>query len=257
MFRTRETRPGPGALCTPGTTVPARPRVNPATAACRLATAGPCHPGDTTPSRDAFFTRHQQGFTGVRPSRPFPSPVAPGRNGDPRALPWAPHPAEQDPAAHARAGTSLRHWPGVTSPASPASLDALTQRERLHVAIHPQSAPRPGPVSTSATVIVPAQEHSSSSTRRSRPNPDEKSGLGNPAAPGLVNSRFSASQGAWSVDRYAPASVSPGIAASSGQRSMQVGRHLLLPPETPLASELQRVTDHASTCCKPGSGRFT
>ncbi len=48
MFRTRETRPGPGALCTPGTAVPARLRVNPAAAACRLATAGPCHPGVTT-----------------------------------------------------------------------------------------------------------------------------------------------------------------------------------------------------------------
>jgi hypothetical protein len=29
MFRARETRPGPGALCTPGTAVPARPRMNP------------------------------------------------------------------------------------------------------------------------------------------------------------------------------------------------------------------------------------
>src|SRR5262249_19539739 len=37
MFRTRETRLGPGALCTPGTAVPARSRVNPVTAACRLA----------------------------------------------------------------------------------------------------------------------------------------------------------------------------------------------------------------------------
>ena len=33
------------ALCTPGTAVPARPRMHPVTAACRLATAGPCHPG--------------------------------------------------------------------------------------------------------------------------------------------------------------------------------------------------------------------
>ena len=47
MFRTRETRPGPGALCTLGTAVPVRPRVNPAAAACRLTTAGPCHPGAT------------------------------------------------------------------------------------------------------------------------------------------------------------------------------------------------------------------
>jgi hypothetical protein len=48
MFRTRETRPGPGALYTPGTTVPIRLRVHPAAAACRLTTAGPCHPGATT-----------------------------------------------------------------------------------------------------------------------------------------------------------------------------------------------------------------
>jgi hypothetical protein len=48
MFRTHETRPGPGALSTPGTAVPIRPRVNPAAAACRLAAAGPCHPGATT-----------------------------------------------------------------------------------------------------------------------------------------------------------------------------------------------------------------
>jgi len=48
MFRTRETRPGPGALYTPGTAVPARPRVHPVTAACCLTAAGPCHPGATT-----------------------------------------------------------------------------------------------------------------------------------------------------------------------------------------------------------------
>ena len=48
MFRTRETPPGPGALCTPGTAVPAQSRVHPVTAACRLATAGPCRPGHAT-----------------------------------------------------------------------------------------------------------------------------------------------------------------------------------------------------------------
>jgi len=56
MFRTRETRPGPGALCTPGTAVPARPRMHPVTAACRLSTAGPCHPG-TTAHPGMFFSR--------------------------------------------------------------------------------------------------------------------------------------------------------------------------------------------------------
>jgi hypothetical protein len=48
VFRTREMRPGPGALCTSGTAVPAPPRVNLAAAACRLAMAGPCHPGPAT-----------------------------------------------------------------------------------------------------------------------------------------------------------------------------------------------------------------
>jgi hypothetical protein len=68
----------------------------------------------------------------------FPSPVTPGRIGGPRALPRASHPAGQDPAAHAGAGTSLRHWPGVTSPPSTAAsfLDAPTHYERHHVAMH-------------------------------------------------------------------------------------------------------------------------
>ena len=142
MFRTRETRPGPGALCTPGTTVLARPRMNPVAAACRLFNGRSLSPRYRNPSRDVFLTRHQQRFTVIHPSRPFPSPVAPGRNGNPWALPWAPHPAEQDPAAHARAGTSLRHWPGVTSSPSATSLDGPTHHERPHVAMHAESAPR-------------------------------------------------------------------------------------------------------------------
>jgi hypothetical protein len=46
-FRTRETRTGPGALCTPGTAV-LTGHAPSAAAACRLSTAGPCHPGDPT-----------------------------------------------------------------------------------------------------------------------------------------------------------------------------------------------------------------
>jgi hypothetical protein len=141
MFRTRETRPGPDALCTPGTAVPARPRMHPA-AACRPFNGRSLSPRYRNPSRDVFLTRHQQGFTGIHPSRPFPSPVAPGRNGNPWALPWASHPAEQDPAAHARAGTSLRHWPGITPSPSATSLSGPTQHERHHVAMHLESAPR-------------------------------------------------------------------------------------------------------------------
>jgi hypothetical protein len=65
MFRTRETRLGLGALCTPGTVVPAaRPRMNPMTTAFQ-------RPVPVTPvphpSRDAFLTRHQHGFTDVHP----------------------------------------------------------------------------------------------------------------------------------------------------------------------------------------------
>jgi hypothetical protein len=107
MFRTHETRLGPDALFTPGTAVPTRPRGSALAAACRLSTAGPCHPSVTDPSRDVF-NNGASARVHWRSSLPaFPSPVAPGRNGGPRAFPWAPHPAGQDPAAHARAGTSL------------------------------------------------------------------------------------------------------------------------------------------------------
>jgi len=76
----------------------------------------------------------------------FPSPVTPGRIGGPRALPRASHPAGQDPAAHAGAGTGLRHWPGVTSPPSTAAsfLDAPTHYERHHVATHDEERSSPG-----------------------------------------------------------------------------------------------------------------
>jgi len=157
MFRTRETRPGPGALYTPGTAVPARPRVRPVTAACRLATAGPCHPGAATRPGMSSLTRHQQGFTGVRPSRPFPSPVIPGRNGNPWAFPRASHPAEHDPAAHAGAGTSLRHWPGVTPSSSTTSFGASTHRERPHVATHLTGVLSNQATEASITPIVPVQ----------------------------------------------------------------------------------------------------
>ena len=178
MFRTRETRPGPGALYTPGTAVPARPRVHPVTAACRLAAAGPCHPGASNPSRDVSLTRHQQGFTGVRPSRPFPSPVAPGRNGDPWALPRASHPAEQDPAAHAGAGTGLRHWPGVTSSPSqrPPSTHSLTTSD-LTSQFMAKSAPVPGVTQVWLPRNLPEPERSSPLTPSSRSRGTQPRGM--------------------------------------------------------------------------------
>ena len=62
-----------------------------------------CH----DPSRDVFNNGASARVHWHSPLPAFPSPVAPGRNEDPRAFPRAPHPAEQDPAAHAGAGTSL------------------------------------------------------------------------------------------------------------------------------------------------------
>ena len=47
MFRTRETRLAPGALCTPGTAVPSRPGFYP-DRRLPLLNGQPCHPGTAT-----------------------------------------------------------------------------------------------------------------------------------------------------------------------------------------------------------------
>jgi hypothetical protein len=106
MFHTHETRLGPDALSTPGTAVPSRPGDMPDRRLPPLngRSLSPRYHG---PSRDVF-NNGASARVHWRSSLPaFPSPVAPGRNGGLRAFPWAPHPAGQDPAAHARAGTSL------------------------------------------------------------------------------------------------------------------------------------------------------
>ena len=141
----------------------------------------------------------------------FSSPVAPGRNGAPRAFPWAPHPAEQDPATHARAGTSLRHWPGITSPTSPASLDALTQHERLHVAIHLGSAFASARTGPSTSPILPGQgslvcKRQSYATPRLKPELELSGGRPRPvASPTIAASRTISSVDAIS-DRSASSS---------------------------------------------------
>src|SRR5262249_52030085 len=50
------------------------------------------------------------------PTLSLPSPVIPRTVRTSLGFPRASHPAEQDPAAHARAGTGLRRLPGVTLP---------------------------------------------------------------------------------------------------------------------------------------------
>ena len=71
MFRTREMRLGPGALYTPGTAVPSRPGTFPDR---RLPppSGRSLSPRYHYPSRGVFVTRHQRGFTGVRPIQPSP-----------------------------------------------------------------------------------------------------------------------------------------------------------------------------------------
>jgi hypothetical protein len=108
MFRTRETRPGPGALYTPGTAVPAQPRVRPVTAACRLAAAGPCHPGTTTRPGVSLSRGISKGSLAFAPPGHSPHLWSQDGTGTLGLLLRASHPAEQDPAAHAGAGTSLQ-----------------------------------------------------------------------------------------------------------------------------------------------------
>ena len=132
MFRTRETRLGPGALFTPGTTVPSRPgdlpdRRLPPFNGRSLFTPVP------NPSRDVSITKHQQGFTGIHPSQPFPHLWSPDGTGT-----LGLSPELRTPLSRTRRRTSGRRrasaLPEVTSSASLTSFDVLTHRERHHVA---------------------------------------------------------------------------------------------------------------------------
>jgi hypothetical protein len=133
MFRTHETRLGPDALFTPGTAVPARPRGSALTVACRLSTAGPCHPGIAARPGMSSITGHQQGFTGVHPSQPSPHLWPPDGT---TALGLSP--GLRTPPGRTRRRTPGRGrasaLPEVTSSASLTSSDALTHCERHHVA---------------------------------------------------------------------------------------------------------------------------
>ena len=86
MFRTRETRLGPGALSAPGTAVPSRPgpipdrRLPPHSGRSLSPPVQRTVPGSL--SHEASSRVHCRS-----PLPAFPSPVVPGRNGDPRAFP--------------------------------------------------------------------------------------------------------------------------------------------------------------------------
>jgi hypothetical protein len=106
-----------GAPSTPRPAVFTRP-----TKILRPPLAVPPRPGPAprSPSHlpGLWVTRHQRGFTHVRPSG-LPLACAPGWNGTRFGF-FPELRTPQLPATHVRAGTGLEHWPGATPPTSSA-----------------------------------------------------------------------------------------------------------------------------------------
>ena len=103
---------GLGALYTPGTAVllPAEGRARPAPAAPRRLV--PDDPVPTLHPREYALRGINEGSSNS-PVRSSPRPQLPGWNGPPLRLPLRlPHPADQEPTTHARAGTGrgARTW---------------------------------------------------------------------------------------------------------------------------------------------------
>jgi hypothetical protein len=119
------------------------------TVACRLPAAGPCHPGPACPSRGVGVTRHHQGFTGVRPSQPSPRLWPPDGTGTLGLSPELHTPLSKTQQRMSGWGRASA-LPEVTPSASLTSFDALTQRERPHVAPRSASSPTWTPMSPSA-----------------------------------------------------------------------------------------------------------
>ena len=143
MFRTRETRPAQGALCTPGAAVSTRPVDLPGR---RLPhrSGQPLSPRDHNPPRGVSVTRHQQGFTAIHPTPAFPSPATPGGTGS-LAFTLSFAPGRAGPGNARQGGDRPRHWPGLRPWHQPASFAVLTHHVRPHVA-RPTRSVRP-PVS--------------------------------------------------------------------------------------------------------------
>ena len=124
-FRMRELRPGwapprpRGQRCSHGRRRSARP---PLAVPPRL---GPA-PWSSSHLPGLWVTRHQRGFTHVRPSG-LPLACAPGWNGTRFGF-FPELRTPQLPATHVRAGTGLEHWPGAMPPTSSAlqSASSLT-----------------------------------------------------------------------------------------------------------------------------------
>ncbi len=135
VFRTRETRLDPGALCTPGgggaRTAGDRPRPPPAASQRPAPVTLDCDP-----SQDVMITRHQQGFTVVHPTPAFPSPVTPDGTG-PSGFPLSSTPSRAGPSNACQGGDGPGHCPdyvpGISQPPSTLSLTTcdLTSQQSI------------------------------------------------------------------------------------------------------------------------------
>ena len=114
---------GSGVSSTPGTAVLIPKRIACPAGACRFTAASPYTPRRHPHPAGLCLTRHQRSFTQFTPPA-FPSRVAPGWNGSPRAFPRASHPADQEPDDARRGGDRpsstgleqrLRHQPNLQS----------------------------------------------------------------------------------------------------------------------------------------------
>ena len=86
----------------------------------RIATAQVLYPGSAVIHPEPSLTRHQSRVHIVRPPG-LPLTCGPRMTRAPSGFPLAPHPREQDPRTHARAGTGSEHKPGTTPPTQPTS----------------------------------------------------------------------------------------------------------------------------------------
>jgi hypothetical protein len=139
MFRTREMRLGPGALFTPGTAVPSRPGLVPdrrlPPSSGRSLSPRSCLPVPGSWRHEASSRVHWRS-----PSQPSPRLWPPDGTGALGLSPELHTPLGRTQQRMSGRGRALA-LPEVTSSASLTSFDALTQRERPHVA--PRSASSP------------------------------------------------------------------------------------------------------------------
>jgi hypothetical protein len=113
-----------------------------------------------------WVTRHQRGFTHVRPSG-LPLACAPGWNGTRFGF-FPELRTPQLPATHVRAGTGLEHWPGATPPTSSAlqSAHSLATCNLVSHALRPVITDEQQP----ASFPLPCVTSGSIRENRQRPN---------------------------------------------------------------------------------------